>query len=119
MGANRVINAVPVALFSHAPGVPAPVAVPVTPVLPVAEGHDDSAMMFRSLIDQGRGAAAGMQAQERVEALAAFDRMARIHPVIFAQVMVLGGLGYVSQSLAISKLMDYSLTGCATSPVPF
>lgn len=82
---------------------------PVTLALPVAVGHDDSTMIFRSALL--RREATG------VELVSAFDRMVRVHPEVASQVVAAGSLGpEVHWGRAVQSLGVYLATGTAMAP---
>lgn len=83
-------------------------SAPVTPA-PVALGHDDTVMIFRSYIlrTQGDGCELG----------AALDRMTARAPKIAAQVIFAASLGEISRGRAVTSLRSYLDTGVAVAPM--
>lgn len=49
--------------------------------------------------------------------VAAFDRLARVHPQVAASVVSTGSLGEISRRNAIDSVRVYANTGVAASPV--
>lgn len=82
---------------------------PVMVALPVAVGHDDSTMIFRSALLKREATGP--------ELVTAFDRLAMVHPVVASQVVAAGSLGAgVHWGRAVRSLGVYLTTGTAMAP---
>lgn len=90
-------------MIKHAPTQATP--------LPVAQGHGDNVMIFRSQLLRTEA--------DGCELRAAFDRMIMGAPGIAAQVAQAGSLGEIMYSRAIQSLEIYLDTGVAQAPVIF
>lgn len=86
-------------------GTPLPVSTPA----PVAQGRDDSVIIFRSWLLRTQG--------DGCELRAALDRMVARAPKIADQVIFAGSLGEVSQGRAADSLRTYLATGVAQAPM--
>lgn len=85
-----------------------PVSAPSV-ALPVAVGHDDSTMIFRSALLKREATGS--------ELVSAFDRLARVHPMVASQVVAAGSLGgLVHWGRAVRTLGVYLSTGTAVAP---
>lgn len=82
---------------------------PVMIALPVAPGHDDSAMIFRSVLLRTE--------RDGSELRAGLDHMASQHPRVASQVILAGSLGEVSRGRAVDALRTYLATGVAVAPL--
>lgn len=96
---------------------PTPEVTPVSPVsdhpvvlaLPVAVGHDDSTMVFRSALLKREATGS--------ELVTAFDRLVMVHPGVASQVVAAGSLGgLVHWGRAVRCLGVYLATGTAMAP---
>mgnify|MGYP001570953211 CR=1 FL=1 len=76
--------------------------------LPVAQGHDDSVMIFRSalLVRESQGA----------DLRDALDRLYATHPQVAAKIVWAGSLGMIMWARAVDALSTYMITGVATTP---
>lgn len=79
------------------------------PTLPVIMGHDDSVMIFRSVLLRTQ--------RDGCELVAALDRMVARAPQVARQVIFAGSLGQVSQGRAADALRTYLDTGVAVAPM--
>lgn len=82
---------------------------PVMIALPVAVGHDDSTMIFRSALLKREATGSDL--------VTAFDRLAMVHPQVASQVVAAGSLGgLVHWGRAVRTLGVYMTTGTAMVP---
>lgn len=96
MKANTMITAAPVRTSNL--GTP----------LPVALGHDDSAMIFRATLLRTE--------RDGVELRGGLDRMVARAPMVAAQVIAAGSLGAETRGRAVEALRTYLGTGVAVAP---
>lgn len=82
---------------------------PVMVALPVAVGHDDATMIFRSALLQREVTGSAL--------VTAFDRLVMVHPGVACQVVAAGSLGGgVHWGRAVRALGVYLSTGTAMVP---